>query len=658
MANLPKDNTEFSGRATFVGGESQDSKFGTQYQYDYARHLDTRKKPSRFSVLPGMSKTSSGVVTDLVQDMTQVPNGNRYAIGDSGNVYLINNSEVWSKLGNLGQAGGGGILYRSDSDCVYITGQTKVARIKTVSTNPTLDVNFFDYGVSMATTCTASGGTNTYILPNAISESPIDQRPFISDIEPLYQIGVKVVNKGAGDWTMTIHDDANNFLGSSTLTNANIVNTQINYFVFSIPVRLLVSINNFTSTSSGGRTYHFHLTTNSSTQSDAMVQTTTTNSLVDADMQLYATALVQPNNGLHPIYQFTDLTLFGNEKYVASYAPLQDQPNTDDFLRHQLQFPPGNEVNGMAQLELYVAITTEQRSTNAIRNYQSGKLFLWDGSATTYNRFFDIPEGSPESIFSHKNILHLIAGGAYYQSTGGQPVKIRTIRNTDTEYSNIADSTHSYPHMMTVRRGILLMGYPSVTTNQKLEHVVYGYGSINSQFPASWTTNYSMSTGTILNNGSNNLRIGMVKSYGDTLYMSWRDDSVTPNNYGVDLINNSSLPANDFQIQLLHLDNNQPYKQKLAKKALAIFEPLPTDNSVSMRMWYRIDNETTKHYSTDDGTPYVTSGNVVQISIPKEYIDLQVGLEGTIASGAAVTPQCRGVYVQYDLQPDRSEVSQ
>lgn len=657
-APIPKDNTQFVGLATFVGGEAQDSKFGTKYQYDYGRHIDVRKKPSRFSVLPGMTQTSAAVVTDLVQDMTQVPNGNRYAIGDSGNIYLVTAAGVWSKIGNLGEKGGGGILYRADSDCVYMTGQTKVARIKTVTTVPILDVNWFAFGASTAITCTLGGGTNGYALLNTIQETLPNLRSFISDIEPLYRIGVRIASKGSGDWTMTIHDDANNLLGTSTITNANLIQGQLNYFVFSPPIRLSVSVNNFTSTSSGGRTYHFHLTTTSTVPGDSVVYTTTGSSLIDADMQLYANALVQPNNGLHPIYQFANLTLIGNEKYIASYAPLQDNPTTADFLRHQLQFPPGYETNGIAQLELYAAITVEQRSTNATQTFQTGKLFLWDGTSTTYNRYFDIPEGSPEAIFSHKNVLHMIAGGSYYQSSGGQPVKMRTIRNTDSEYSNIADSTHAYPHMMTVRRGILLMGYPSFTTNQSLEHVVYGYGAINSQFPPSWTTSYSISTGTILNNGTNNLKLGMVKNYGDTLYLSWRDDSSGTPTYGVDIVNNSSLPAPDFQVQSLHFDNNKPYKEKLAKKALTIFEPLPTDGSVSMRMWYKINNESTKHYSTDDGTPYVTSGSVVQINIPKEFIDIQVGLEGTITSTGTVSPQCRGMYLMFDPQPDRSEVSQ
>lgn len=648
-------STEWEGLETFVGGESQDSKFGTKYQYDYARHLDVRKKPSRFSVLPGTAKTSGTTVTDLVLDMTQAPDGTRYAVGDSGNIYRISTAGNWSKIGALGEASGGGILYRPDSDCIYITGQTKVARIKTVSTAPSLDINWFDYGMSTALTCYMTGGTNSYSLLTAFDEQAVNQRQFVSDIEPLYRIGVKILNKGTGDFTMTIHDDANNVLGTSTVTNANLANGVINYFVFAPPIRLSVSVNNFTSTSSGGRTYHFHLT---STVADATIQTTTANSMADCDMELWASALVQTRNGLHPIYQFVQLTLFGNEKYVASYAPLQDSPTTADFLRHQLQFPPGYEVNGFAQLELYAAITAEQRSTSTTQSYQAGKLFLWDGSATTYNRYFDIPEGSPETIFSHKNILHMIVGGAYYESSGGQPVKVRTIRNTDSEYSNIPDSTHAYPHMMTVRRGILLMGYPSFTTNQSLEHVVYGYGAINSQFPASWSTSYSMSTGTILNNGTNNLKLGMVRNYNDTLYLSWRDDSTGTPTYGVDIVNNSSTPAPDFQIQSLHFDNLTAYKQKLAKKALAVFEPLPSDGSVSMRMWYKIDNESTKHYSTDDGTPPVTSGTVVQIKIPQEFIDAQVGLEGTIASGGTVSPECRGLYLGFDPQDDRSEVSQ
>lgn len=636
--------SEYVGLSSFCGGESQNAKFGGKYQYDYGRHLDVRKNSAGFSILPGTAKASSGTVTDLVQDMTQVPDGSRYALGDSGNVYKVTTGGIWSKLGNIGEAGGAGILYRSDSDCIYITGQTKVARISKVSTAPTLDVNWFQYGKSAAASCTTTGGTNSYTLPSTVQENSLNMRTFIADIEPLVRIGVKPL-VSTGDWTMTIHDDANNLLGTSTVTGTNLIDNQINYFTFT-PIRLLVSSNNYTSSSSNGRTYHYHLTSTVATDS---VQTTTAGSLADCDMELWANALVQTVNGLHPIYNFAQLTLFANEKYVAAYEPLQDQPTTADFQRHRLTLPSGYETNGFAQLDLYAAITAERRSTNATQDFQEGKLLLWDAIQTTYNRYYDIPEGSPESIFSHKNVVSFFAGGALWQSSGGQPIKVRTIRGTDSEYSNIADSTHCYPHMMTVRRGILLAGYPSFTTNLNLEHAVYGYGRISDQYPLSWTTSYTMSTGSILNTGSNNLRQGMVKNFGDTLYTSWRDG----NNYGVDVVNNSSLPSTDFQVQLLYFDNNEPYKESLSKKALAVFDTLPT--GYSMRMWYMLNNGT-RVYSTDDGTGYVTSGNTVQMTIPKQFIGLQVGLEGT---STATTPLfCRYFGIVFDPERDREDVGQ
>jgi hypothetical protein len=52
--------------------------------------------------------------------------------------------------------------------------------------------------------------------------------------------------------------------------------------------------------------------------------------------------------------------------------------------------------------------------------------------------------------------------------------------------------------MMTVRRGVLLIGYPELYDQLSLEHAIYGFGQISRQFPMSWTTSYSISTGSTL----------------------------------------------------------------------------------------------------------------------------------------------------------------
>lgn len=644
-----KGKSEYPGLQSFVAGESQDRKYGTKYQYYIGHHIDVRKASSGFSVLPGTSKASGNVVTDLIQDITQVTNGTRYALGDSGNVYRITPAGVWSKIGNIGEAGGAGIEYRSDVDMIYITGQTKIARIKFANTSPVLDVNWFRFGISTATTCTKNGGAATYNLPLAISEVPTDTRTFVTDIEPIYQIGIKVSTKGTGNWTLTVHDDANNVLGSVTLANANIIEGQINYFVFSTALRAIVSSNNFTSTSTGGRTYHYHVIT-SATTTPATLVTTTAGSMADCDMQLWATALVPTVNSFHPIANFANLTLFGNERYVAAYEPLQDNPTTSDFFRHRLQTPPGYEVNGIAQLDLYAGFTAEKRSTSVLQDFQDGKMLLWDGIQTTYNRYYDIPEGSPESLYAHKNVLYMEAGGKLYISSGGQPKDKWQFRNTDSEYSGVADATRLNPHMMTVRRGVLLVGYPTSTTNINLEHAVFGYGRKNDGYPVSFTTNYNISTGTAYNDGSNNLRLGMVKNYGDTLYISWRDG----NSYGVDVVNNLSPPAGTFDIELLQFDDNEPFKEKRAKRALAVFDDLPI--GVSVRMYYIINNDGNKVYSTADGTDAVTGGYVTQVNIPLQFRTLSVGLEGVITG--TTSPFCRFIGMVVDPQPDRQEVSQ
>lgn len=627
------NNLDIVGLGSFVGGESIDKQFGTKYQFYRARHIDFRKNPTQFTVLPGLGSTTSNVVNDLVLDMAQVPSGIRYAAGSLGSVYKIATNGVWSDVGSISERGGAGVLYRSDVDMLYITGQSSIARIKSPSTAiPVWQPAFFQRGLTTNSQCYKTGGSNTYAPLTAIKESGVDSRTFISDIEPFYQIGIKVIAKGTGDWTLTLHDDANNVLGTVTVTNANLSNNKINYFVFSSPIRALVSPN--------GRTYHFHIT---SSVGDGKLATDILNSMANCDMELWANALVNTNNNFHPIIQFANFTLIGNERYVASYEPLQDIPTTSDYMRHRLTLPPGYEVCGFAQLDLYCAIAAEKRSSSG--DFQEGKIFLWDGIQTTYNRYWDVPEGSPEALYSEKNILTFIANGALYQSTGGQPLKIRTFRNTDSEFSGVSDTTHVYPNTMAVRRGTLLMAYPSETTNQSLEHAIYSFGQISRDYPLSFGLSYQMSTGSSLNNGSNNLRYGMVKNFGDTLYTSWRDDSHSPT-FGVDIVNNSSAPASTFNLDSLEFNNDQPYKQKNSIKIIATFNALPAGASIQLR--YMMDDDI--NWTTSETA---TTGSYLVMPVNRRFYQMVFSITGTVG---ATSPAIQSLYMFFDPLSNEREL--
>lgn len=624
------DNFEPHGLSSFFGGMAVDTKLGTTGQFYYGRHIDHRKNPSNFSILPSPARADSGIVTDLVQDITQIGTGVRYALGDVGNVYKIATNGIWSNTGPLGENGGAGIVYRGDVDHIYITGQSKIGRIKRMTTLGAFEPNWFQKGVSTSTTCSKSGGTNTYPPPVVLSESLSDKRTFTADIEPFYQIGIRVANKGTGDWTLTLHDDANNNLGTVTITTANLSSNATNYFVFSPAVRAQIGKNG------GGSalTYHFHIT---STVADGTLATTTVNSLADCDMELWANALVSTQNLLHPITNFLNFTLIGNGRYVAQYEPLQDNPTTADFDRHRITLPPGFEVCGFAQKNLLCIIGAEKRSTSG--EFQEGALFFWDGIGDSYNDWWPVPEGSPEGLFSHKNIAHYIAGGGLYRIQGvDQPRKIRTFRNTDSEYSGTSDITHVNPNVMTVRRGILLMVYPTVTTNQSLEHGIYSIGAISREYPESFGFSYTTSNGNILNNGSNNLRLGMVKNYGDTLYVSWRDDTVSPHAYGVDIVNNSSAPAGDFRIEALQFDDERAGFYKKAGFIMATFDELP--GGVSLLLKYKIDNDVNWTYSEP-----VTTGKTFQMPIDKNFLSITFGMDGT---AGATTPVISSLFLYYD----------
>lgn len=625
------DDFEPQGLSSFFGGQSVDTNLGTKAQFYYARHTDHRKNPSSFSILPAPAKADGGVVTDLLQDMTQINSGVRYSLGDAGNVYKTTTAGVWSPVFSLAEAGGAGIIYRADVDNIYITGQSKVSRIQRMMTTPNVQPDWFKRGASQASTCTKTGGSNSYAPPTVFNEDATNKRSFTSDIEPLYQIGVKILSKGSGNWTLTLHDDANNVLGTVTVANANLNSNSINYFVFSSPIHIQIGDNG----AGSALTYHFHLTSTAA----GTIATTTAGSLVDCDMELWANALIATQNGLHPITNFLNFTLIGNGRYVAQYEPLQDSPTTTDFERHRITLPPGFEVCGFAQKNLLCIIGAEKRSSSG--EFQEGALFFWDGIQDSYNDWWPVPEGAPESLFSHKNIAQFIAGGALYRMQGvDEPVKIRTFRNTDSEYSGVADVTHAPVNGMAVRRGVLLMGYPYSTTNQSLEHGVYSLGAISREYPESFGFSYTTSNGNILNNGSNNLRIGMVKNYGDTLYISWRDDSSSPHAYGVDVVNNTSAPASDFQIELLKFDNDIPFMYKNAGYAIATFDELPANCSLQLR--YKIDDD---DYMVATTSEAVIAGKWIVMPIDKRFLSITVGLFGTVGS---TTPSINSLFLFFD----------
>lgn len=568
---------------SWAGGQAVDKKIGLENSFANSQSLDFRKSPSQLSVLPRTRRADSKVVTDLVQNEVMTEAGVIYAIGSAGNVYRVT-SGVWALFGNIGESGTFGISYRQDQDAIYITGETTVSLIKNVSTTPTLEPGYFNESKSTYDNSTQAGFNvdsdqsdgmeSTLILTTFVENDEQEKRYFQTDIQPITKIGVRVLNKGTGNWTMTVHDGLNNVLGTDTLSNATLVNGSFADFEFT-PMKVNVGPN-------AAQTYHFHLT---STVADGTVYSTDINDLSSCDMQLYADRLIDTVNGLHPMETFQQFELIGNGRYLSAYEDLGEaEPSNTAWARQKLSFPPGYEVCGVTKFNEYVAIAMERVTSNT-SDPQDGIIFYWDGLSTTYNYFTPIPEGSPEGLTVYQNALHYTAGGDRYiiTSVAATPEKYRKLPFAEGAYTASNSQTQVYPYTSTIRNGILLFAWPSITTNQELPYGVYSWGSADYTQPTAFGYSYIISTGSKFKTVTNNLTIGMVKNFGSILHISWRDGSA----YGVDVVDADSIPAEYATCESLIEDSGITTKQKQVSHVEAKW--LTIDDGVSIVLKYSIN---------------------------------------------------------------------
>lgn len=592
----------FSG---FAGGLSSDPKVGIKNSQQYVQAFDFRKSPSQLSVLPGMVREDKNIVRDLILNEVMTRDGTIYSFGDAGYIYRRTTAASYSETGQL-SSGYAGIDYRQDADAIYLASAKSASLFNNISGTPQLMPD--KYGISYSTydnSLIAGFNVNSHQVGSSlttaivVATSPLNEtagnvRYLQTDIEPLNKVSVFVVAKGTGNWTLTLHDGLNNVLGTATISSANVVNNTWNDFVFtSAPngqVRVYPAPN--------ARTYHIHIT---STVADGTISSSAVNDLSTCDLEIWADRFVQTNNKLHPIQRFQQFETIGNGNYLSVWEPISDTPTNDEWKRHRLVFPQEYEVGGLAQTNEFLVIAAGKNTTSNNSVPQQGILFFWDGTSDTYNYDVPIEEGTPQALHVYKNVAYYYAGGDWWAITSPttQPVKLRSMPGSGTEFSGSTATITVYPYAATVRRGIHLMGWPGAVTNPNINFGVYSWGATDKNFPEALGYNYLPSTGSQNYSASNNLQIGMVKSYGDTLHLSWRDD--LNGGYGIDVVNNASNPAPTAVWRSLTFDNNYVAKQKTANYMEAYYN-LPAGATVTLA------------YSIDGGA-YVSSSSYTSTTL-------------------------------------------
>lgn len=583
----------------FTGGLSDGPKTGIKYSSAYLQALDVRTDPGQMSVLPGMVREDNGIIKDLILNEVMAADGTIYAFGNAGFIYRRTTAGVWSELGNV-STGCAGLDYRFDTDMLYLASQKTVSAygpvtgLSGMTGTPQLipdkyasSFSTYDNSANTAPLYVAAnqtGNTKAVVPQTTIAEVQAQLRYFQTDIEPLNKISVFVIAKGTGDWTLTLHDGLNNVLGSATIPNANLNNNAFNDFIFSSApngqVRVYPAPN--------ARTYHIHVT---STVADGVMSASTAFDMSTCDLEVWADRLVNTRSGFHPIDRFLQYEIIGNGNYISAWEPISDPPTNDEWQRLRLTVPMEYDCVGVTHTNEYSIAAWGQYTSTGTSTQQAGLLTFWSGTSDTYDYDVPIKEGTPQALHVYMNVAYYYAAGTWWAITSPttQPVKQKQLPKGNPRFTPSSTPITMNPYAATVdTNGYQLLGYPGATTNPNINVGVYSWGALNKNYPAVLTYDYLPSTGSQNYSTSNNLQIGMVKSFGDLVHLSWRDDqgSGTPK-YGIDVLNNTSPPAPYAKYQPLIIDNAYAAKKKTGAYIEAYYPNLPA--GATIRLGYSID---------------------------------------------------------------------
>lgn len=617
--------TRIIGNTEFYGGLSTDPKIGIENSYADAECLDVRKSPGQMTVLPQARQFSgSSSIDGLIVAMEQSKDGNIWGIDENGKLYKIDEDDNISVISNVATSSGFGLAYFQIADGLYYTdaGHTLYTYGKILNpTGQNVGTNAFatipdeseyiasqivvqqkDQAVYYQTNGKArSSATNSTSVPTSISETNANKALLLPGISPLAQIGVKFNAKASsGTVRIVIHDEADNVVASSVAKNVSSISTS-GYTYFDIlpdPTAAVSASNQFVytpwtgATLEAGSVLHIHIV---ATAGGNTVSTIDSASMYTGlNMVANGFVLAETFNRKHPMAVFDKLYI-GNGQYVASLAnsPLNAISDTW-YLPHQLRLDDGYEVCAMSTTDEYLIVGAEKTSVSSKRGFQQGRIYFWDFQSENVCFYIDCNMGAPQAMINHDNIVYIIIAGALYAYTGGKElVKVRTLKGTDTEYSGSSSITEVYPNMMTIRREIMLCGFPSKTSAQTIRHGIHGWGSIDKNYPNCWTYNYRIPGDYEYNTDARKLRMGCVYNFNDTLFYSYEiqttaGDGTITTEESLGVVDNNSGTAENFYYHSLVYDGGAPILEKDALRVGIKFDPLPTGCTITPI--YKIDD--------------------------------------------------------------------
>lgn len=293
-----------------------------------------------------------------------------------------------------------------------------------------------------------------------------DQLNFRPKTNQLSGVSVNIKQKGTGDWTLYLHDENNTVLGQKTITNANIVDGDMNLFEFASPVNVRK-----------GELHHIHIVT---TTGDGKVQSFYTNNLSYANMKIYSVG----NPSYHPMVVQNMVLYIGDRNYIHQ-VERDIATSLHVYSAWALDFPDKYKAKSLGTFETDLLIGThiDNRNTGAV-------AIKWNTWSVSYSESDPLPEVSIDAIIEADNFAILAAGtnGVLYAYDGR---KARPIKRIPGEYTDQTEARIN-PNAWAQFRSVPMFGLSNIT-GEPTKAGVYSLASWSKDYPEILNLEYPLS---------------------------------------------------------------------------------------------------------------------------------------------------------------------
>ena len=581
----------------------------------FVKGLNPYEDPAFITLSRKATKVSGSTVDGLVHwtEDGSPWDTNRYFYDSQGKIYRETSAGVWSSLRTVSGGAGEGLL-NFDNYLYYSLG-TELGRYGPLDATPAFQDAFSGWWIASQLQDTGGGTAATdYTTTTAINEGATHRQTVAATYDPIKSININVDVVGTGDWTLTLHDAANNVIATKTIVNGSMATGDVT-FTFASPAR-----------TTPGETYHLHITT---TVADGGVDTETATDLEGAYYLFQYAALIDVD--FHPMVEFLTGFVVGNERHIAFFDNATYNPN-------KITLAAGFQVRSITKKNEFVVIECFKGSS--IQAAEAARRYYWDGIEPTFNYMEDVNIGPGHAVTTVNN------GTEFFGIYGHRGKAYKGSRQISKDAPKLARGKYIevYPGAITQHDGRVLIGYAQDTNdNTAFEKGIYEHGREDDNLPEVLNMTYLLSTGTT--QGANT-KIGMIKTLGTDIYIGWRDGAST---YGVDKIAlGDGALASGTTWESLIFDAGDPDKYFQALKLEITFEPLTTGQSITPK--YKLDRASSFTNGTAASTVGDTQADVYISTLCKES---EFGF--IVASSSNTYPKITSVKFTYDDLEQESE---